>query len=345
MSASSGASVYPQSFATATDIATALTSIAGNQGECTSCYLDTVESMSSGGEDHHQGLARTQKLSDGSIWFFLSHSHVGSGEKGNISQYRYGGRTQGDHIMDAHPPTVAPMKQLLAIDEQHPSDIAFLPDAAGVDGGYLFVTEEYDQHGVSVYHWEPSRDLRPLGRIWQGFPVGGPNFLFIDLVDDVYYLGIASNNWGWGKLFCASPRSLFPESQPGSMQVSAFVPVAPESWFPFPVLGGACQNKLIRDATGAWYLLAYRSVPDDDPNGTDYVDVYGVRFSPFEISYRQSSVHISFKGGDTGFANTGTHHVESSGRLLISSSYRWAEDGGPGNSGYVSRVDELPASL
>ena len=39
----------------------------------------------------------------------------------------------------------------------------------------------------------------------------------------------------------------------------------------------------------------------------------------------------------------GTHHVEPSGRLLLGSSYRWAKDEGPGDSGYVSRVDECPS--
>jgi hypothetical protein len=338
---------YPQSHATASDITTELNAVAGNQRICTSCYLDTVQSMSESvlhQEDHHQGLARTHKLSDGSIYFFLSHSHVGSGKKGNLSQYRYDGHTQGDHILDSDPLTVAPMKQLLVIDEQHPSDITFLPDIGDLDAGYLFVTDEYDQHGVTIYRWEPDRDLMLKGRIWQGFPLGGPNFVFIDRDDDVYYLGIASNNWGWGKLFCAGARSLFPESQPGSLEVSAIVPAAPESLFPFPLLGGACQNKLIRDATGQWYLLAYRSDPDDDVHGTDYVDIYGVRFSPFMISYRLNSVHVSFKAGETGFANTGTHYVEESGRLLISSSYRYARDEGPGDSSYVSRVDELPSS-
>jgi hypothetical protein len=129
----------------------------------------------------------------------------------------------------------------------------------------------------------------------------------------------------------------------GFMNVSAFRPVTPESLFPFPVIDGASQNKLIRDATGTWYLLGFRSKPPDDPNGTDYVDVYRVEFSPFVISYRLFKVHISFRAGDTGFASTGTHYVEKSGRLLVSSSYRWAKDEGPGNSGFVSRVDECPS--
>jgi hypothetical protein len=205
------------------------------------------------------------------------------------------------------------------------------------------LTEEYEQHGLTVYRWRPGQDLALQGRIWQGFPSGGPNFVFIDRVGDTYYLGIASNNWGWGKLFTARDDRLFPRCESGSMDVSAFEPAAPESLFPFPVIGGACQNKLVRDSTGTWYLLAFRSDPDDDPNGTDYIDVYGIGFAPFMISRRLHSVHVSFRAGDTGFANTGTHHVEKSGRLLVSSSYRWAEDEGPGSSGYVSRVDELPS--
>ena len=32
-------------------------------------------------------------------------------------------------------------------------------------------------------------------------------------------------------------------------------------------------------------------------------------------------------------------------RLLLSSSYRWARDEGPGDSDYVSRVDECPSSI
>jgi hypothetical protein len=339
---------YPQSYQTACDIRTELEAVAANQSKCTSFYLDTVEGMSNDlfsteGEDHHQGLARTHKLTDGSVYFFLSHSETDPGDKGSLSQYRYFGPTDQDHILSTAPLTVAPMKQLLQIDEQHPSDITFLPEVNSLDAGYLLVTEEYDQHGLTVYRWDPQHGLAVQGRILQGFPAGGPNFVFIDRVDDYYYLGIASSNWGWGKLFCARDSDLFPACEQGSMNVSAFEPAAPESLFPFPVTGGASQNKLIRDAKGQWYLLGFRSDPPDDPNGTDYVDVYAVTFSPFRISYRLFSVHISFRPGDTGFASTGTHYVERSGRLLVSSSYRWAKDEGPGDSSFVSRVDECPS--
>jgi hypothetical protein len=343
------ACVYPQSNRVAGDIRTVLAGVAANKSKCTSFYLDTVEGMSNNfpyteGEDHHQGLARTHKLSDGSIYFFLSHSETDTGDQGSLSQYRYGGPTDQDHILSTNPLTVAPMKQLVMLDEQHPSDITFLPEVNGLDAGYLFVTEEYDQHRLVVYRWDPVNGLAVQGPIFQGFPSGGPNFVFIDKIDDNYYLGIASSNWGWGKLFCARDSDLFPNCEKGSMNVTAFEPAAGESMFPFPVIGGASQNKLIRDAKGLWYLLGFRSDPDDDPHGTDYVDVYEVAFSPFRISYRLGSVHISFRPGDTGFASTGTHYVEKSGRLLVSSSYRWAEDEGPGNSGYVSRVDECPSS-
>jgi hypothetical protein len=73
------------------------------------------------------------------------------------------------------------------------------------------------------------------------------------------------------------------------MDVSAFKPAG---MFPFSVLEstGARQTKLIRDAEGKWYLLAFRSDPPDGENGTDYVDVYGVDFEPFAISYLLDSV-------------------------------------------------------
>jgi hypothetical protein len=342
--------VYPASNPTGRPIHDELQGVAANQHSCSSFYLDTVEGMSNDvlsteGEDHHQGLARTHRLSDGSIYFFLSHSELDEGDKGILAQFRYAGPVDHEHVLHASPLTVAPMAQRLPIDEQHPSDIAFLPEVNHLDAGYLFVTEEFDKHRVSVYRWEPNHDLVLHGRILQGFPQGAPNFLFVDLVDDTYYLGIASNNTGWGKLFTARCNELFPKCAKGGMDVGAFKPALPESMFPFPVIGGASQVKLIKDSTGQWFLLGFRSDPPDDPNGTDYVDVYEVRFSPyFVISYRLSSTHISFRAGDTGFASTGTHYVEKSGRLLISSSYRWSEDEGPHGTGFVSRVDECPSA-
>src|SRR6185437_7336468 len=110
--------------------------------------------------------------------------------------------------------------------------------------------------------------------------------------------------------------------------------------FPFPVTGSVSQTKLVRDAKGNWSLLAFRG---DDEHAPDHVDVYGVRFNPFAISYLRSTVHVFFPGGDTGFVSTGTHHVEREGRLLLSTSYRWAAEEGPGDSSYVSRVDECPS--
>ncbi len=87
------------------------------------------------GEDHHQGLARTHKLSDGSIYFFLSHSETDTGDQGSLSQYRNAAPTDQDHILSTNPLTVAPMKQLVLLDEQHPSDITFLADVNGLDAG------------------------------------------------------------------------------------------------------------------------------------------------------------------------------------------------------------------
>jgi hypothetical protein len=167
--------VYPQSNATSLPIRSELQALAANGSSCTSLYLDTVEGMSndwvsSEGEDHHQGLARTHKLSDGAIYFFLSHSELDPGDKGSVSQYRYDGPTDQEHVLETSPLTVAPMAQLLPIDEQHPSDIEFLPEVNGIDAGYLFVTEEFVNRRVTVYRWEPFQDLVVQGRIFQGFP-------------------------------------------------------------------------------------------------------------------------------------------------------------------------------
>lgn len=292
------------------------------------------------GEDHHQGLARTHLLSDGSIYWFLANSEVGTRDQGSLSVYRFAGECDGEHVLQTAPLTVAPMQQLLMIDERHPSDITLLPEVNGADAGYLFVTEEDDNHRVSVYRWRQGENLQLQGRIPKTFAAGGPNFLFVDKVDSRYCLGIAGNNWGTGDLYWADEAKLFPASEVGTMDVSAFEPDPAASGFGFPVLGCPCQTKLVRDSTGAWSLLPFRSDPNDSETGTDYVDLYSVTFS---ISDRICSVHIAFNAGDTGFASTGTHHVEATGRLLVSSSYRWAEDEGHGSSSFVSRVDECPS--
>jgi hypothetical protein len=69
---------YTQSNSHVGDIKDALEIVAANISHCTRFYLDTVESMSSGGEDHHQGLARTHRLSDGRSlsWCILTSIRV-----------------------------------------------------------------------------------------------------------------------------------------------------------------------------------------------------------------------------------------------------------------------------
>lgn len=63
---------YPQPHATARPIRDELAALAANADACASFYLDTVEGMSNDflsteGEDHHQGIARSHRLSNGSI--------------------------------------------------------------------------------------------------------------------------------------------------------------------------------------------------------------------------------------------------------------------------------------
>lgn len=258
-----GRCTYPQSYALAGTIQDAIAGIVANRSRCARFYLDTIESMSNGGEDHHQGLARTHRLSDGMVYFFLTHSGIDSG-RGSLLQFRYSGSLDQEHVLETSPLTVAPMEQLLRIDEPHPSDIAFLPDVNNLDAGYLFVTEEYGKHRVIVYRWEPGKKFAEQGLVFQGFPTilpgdpgpsGGPNFLFIDRAGDTYYLGVASSHWGWGQLLSARQEDIFPTCEQGSLDVSAFVPAG---IFPFPVTGGPSQIKLVRDAKGNWYLLAFR---------------------------------------------------------------------------------------
>ena len=341
--------LYPQSNQTSRTIIDELRAVAANRAQGSSFYLDTLESQShdelplgidTEGEDHHQGLARTHQLSDGSIFFFLSHSETDAGDKGNLMQFRYSGPTDGEHIVSTDPLTVAPMMPLtvplthrvLETEEQHPCDMVFLRDINNADAGYLFLVEQ-KTHRLGIYHWVPSMPLEFRGYIQvdEHHP-GGPNFVFLDLVGDRYYLGIAyvdANNVGQVKLYTAEPSALFKGCVPGVMDVSAFQPTSPDSIFPFPVSKDASQVHLVRDVSGKFFLLAFRGDPPDKEDATDFIDIHEVEFSPFSIKPKLDSIHIFLPEGKTSFASTGTHYVDNAGRLLISSSYRWSEDEGP----------------
>jgi hypothetical protein len=89
----------------------------------------------------------------------------------------------------------------------------------------------------------------------------------------------------------------------------------------------------------------FRGVAVFEGDGTPEGAVPGPPGSLFLRVSDPAAAFIKISGtGPTGFTNTGTHHVEPSGRLLLSSSYRWAKEEGPGSSSYVSRVDECPSS-
>ena len=218
---------YPQSHATARPIRDELAAVAQNKDRCSSIYLDTVEGMSDDfpyteGADHHQGLARSHKLADGSVYFFLTHSETDDGDQGSLSSYRFGGPTDAEHVLTTHPLTVAPRQQIVMLNERHPSDVVFLPDVNRLDSGYVFLTREFDRHVVTCYRWDPAAGLALNGDVPQGFPAEGPNFLFLDRVDDIFYLGIASDHWGWGQLLAARDRDLFPKCAQGTLDLAAF---------------------------------------------------------------------------------------------------------------------------
>jgi hypothetical protein len=361
----SASCIYPASHPTSAPIDVMLNNLLANSGACTSMYLDTSSGEGGGSgrnEDNHaQGLARTHRLSDGSIFFFLTYSAIGA--KGTLSQYQYSGPIEGSHVAEANPlrdpRAVAPKIEAINTSDEHPADIVFLQDINNADAGYVFVTEEYQSHAVAIYFWEKGQNFKYLGQIHFGLRRNdgkGPNFIFLDRVDDYYYLGVAEGGLQLGQLFRAQAELLFPTTSIGGLNVNAFslVPNAEiagpgsaqgqQGVFSFPINSDASQVKLIRDSTGQWYLLGFRSVPPDQTEGTDYIDTYIVSFAPFSITPFGQPSHVIFAAGDTGFCSTGTHYVEPSGRLLVSSSYRWAKDDLSGGAGYVSRVDECPSS-
>ncbi len=339
---------YPQSTALRRTLTDELDAFANN---CVSIYLDTTESecgceedcchvpfLCCNGENHHQGLARTPPLSDGSVYFFLSHSGVNDdSDRGKLMQFRYPPESVEDgHVTGAG--VTAPMEQqpLIIPDEQHPSAITFLPDVNHSDAGYLFVAEEYDVKRVVVYFWQPGQDLQPIGDLTGATPK--PSHVLVDKVDDYYWVVILDDTNKVASAFKGYYRDVFPRSTPGGFNVFAFQPVQN---FSFSVELGS-QAQLVRDGVGNWYVLGYYS-PDDDGMGQDYVEVFPIQFFDDgvamggEISW--GPVPFFFPGGQTSFTNTGTHYVDHDGRLLISTSDRWSHDQG-GTYSWESRVDE-----
>jgi hypothetical protein len=339
---------FPQSNATKRSIDEEVGAIADNRSLAASFYLDTKEEHSRPwpfeGKDHHQGLARTHRLQDGSVYFFLTHSEVGPGERGQLMQFRYAGPLLDERIAPSPPPLqVAAMAQQLYLGEPHPCDIQFLPDVNNADAGYLFVVEAYLAQRIAVWAWAAEQDLQLLGSINESFPLNQrPSFVFVDRDADTVFLGVGWDD-GQGRGFRAAARKLFPTCRVGEMDLLAFEPIKPDGAFAMPDLNGASQVKLVRDTTGSWFLLGFRSHEDDDPHGDDYIDVYDVNLATFTISPQPRSTHMFLLSGDTGFASTGTCYVDRDGRLLVSSSYRWSENELPDGVGYVSRVDELPS--
>jgi hypothetical protein len=182
----SSTSSYPRFTPTARPILDELAAVAANRDLCSSIYLDTLESHSHNelpfgidweGEDHHQGLARTHRLADGSVVFFLSHSETDEGDRGNLMHFRYSGPTQGEHVLTTSPLTVAPLTQLLEIEDQHPCDMSFLPEVNNADAGYLFVAEQRTLQ-VRVYRWSAAEGLAVHGVLPQPPLATGPNFVF-----------------------------------------------------------------------------------------------------------------------------------------------------------------------
>jgi hypothetical protein len=122
------------------------------------------------GKDHHQGLARTHRLQDGTVYFFLTHSEVGPGEQGQLMQFRYDGPLQGEHIAASDPLPVAGMTEQIYLHEPHPCDIQFLPDVNSADAGYLFVVEAFLTQRITVWAWGPRDKSAPPRRHRPGLP-------------------------------------------------------------------------------------------------------------------------------------------------------------------------------
>lgn len=373
--------IYPQSTALARPLDQELSAFASSIS-CVTFYLDTDQSQScdfpcdAEAKDHHQGLARTQELSDGSIYWFLSHSGVDDpGDRGALMQFRYAGTVDNEHVTGGNVTAVRPQNLRLE-DEIHPSDISFLPEIDQQDAGYVFVTKEFGlgkdcedcncqnlpnancnactSHKITVYYWEPGSNFQTVADIDTGLLK--PSHVLIDRVDHYYYLIVFDNTCHVGQPYRAYYTDLFPSGTKGSMNVAAFQAL------PYQItyngdLGS--QAKLVRDSNNNWYVLVYTATPDPDVGctgcGDDYIFVRDINFKNDPITLSDGPahlppqagdtgyVHIILPAGETGFINTGTHYVNKNGRLIISSSERWAHDYSDllgDQVSYASRVDE-----
>jgi hypothetical protein len=311
--------VFPRFPATARPIVDEVQAVAANRDRCASIYLDTLESHGHDelpfgidweGEDHHQGLARTHQLSGGSVVFFLSHSETDEGDRGNLMYFRYAGPTEGEHVLSTEPLTVAPLGQLLEIEDQHPCDLAFLPEVGNADAGYLFVAEQRTLR-VRVFRWSPTDGLVVQGVVDLPLTVG-PIFVFLGAQHDRYLLGVVAGydgDRGTVHVLAADAADLFPGAVPGALDVSAFRPIDPTDpagEFAFPVDSRASQVDLVTDSTGQHFLLAYRASTDDDETPDDFVDIHPISFKPVTVGPATATVHIFLRPGKTSFASTGT---------------------------------------
>ena len=162
-------------------------------------------------------------------------------------------------------------------------------------------------------------------------PSGGPNFVFADLVGDEYLLGIASNNWGHGYLFTAEPARLFPSAAPGQLDVSALSLVpgtirsrspagpASASWCATRPAPGRCSGSAATQMTRRTARTTWTSIRCPPPRWSS-----GPGRPPCT-----STLLPEIQASPVPAPTTSRRR----GRLLVSSSYRWAEDEGPGSSG------------
>lgn len=133
--------IFPQSNPVLGRIEDVLENIGMYSSNANSIYLASSSGLSkriiwyNGGlcdSDHAQGLARTHKLSDGSIYWFLSYADYQ--KPGRLMRFRYDGGTDDEHVIQPHPKKVFRMIGKVLFDgkkdpyERHPQDIVFLPD-------------------------------------------------------------------------------------------------------------------------------------------------------------------------------------------------------------------------